>query len=307
MRAIEVRKVREFQGHSQPVYSLSPSTRPGYFLSCGSEGIVAEWNIQTGDAVAIARTQTPIFSMRLLPERKLLLLGLQSGELVFVDVESRSTLRRVQLHEQALFDFLPFPDGIHLLASSQDGHISIWNLDQLDHLHKQKISDKSIRTVVLHPDRQSLVLGASDNAVRIFDLGMNLKRQWVAHKLSVFRAAFSQDGTRLLTTGRDAHISSWDVTADYALLHSVPAHMYTVNDIALHPDGKHFFSGSMDKSIRMWETETLELKKVISFEKHACHWNGVNRLLWHEGVLLSCSDDRRIMCWEVAASGDPVH
>ncbi|MEM6271433.1 MAG: WD40 repeat domain-containing protein [Bacteroidota bacterium] len=295
--SISVEKVREYQGHTQPVYSLAPSTRTGHFLSCGSEGIVAEWSIETGDARAIVKAQTPIFAMRLIPDRKLLLLGMESGELVFADLSSNQPLRRVQLHKGAIFDILPLPGDENVVVSSKDGSLSIWNLDRMDHLHLQRISRKSVRTLALSPDGQSILAGASDNCIRVFDLGLELKKEWVAHNLSVFRLAFSPDGTLLASTGRDAHVTTWEVAHDYKKLHSLPAHLYTVNDLIFHPSGSLMFSGSMDKSIKLWQPDPLALKKVVNFEKNACHFHGVNRLLWQEDRLFSCSDDRRVMEW----------
>jgi WD40 repeat protein len=299
--SIQVNKIREYQGHIQPVYSLSPALQADHFLSCGSEGIVAEWSRETGEAKALVQATTPIFSMRLFPERKMLMLGMESGEIVFADLESNQPLRRVQLHKSAVFDIIPLPGGENAVVCSMDGCLSIWNLDRMDHLHLQRISQQSVRTMALSPDGKALLTGASDNMIRVFDLGLDLQRQWLAHEKSVFRIAFSPNGKILASTGRDAHLTTWDVTNDYKKLHSAPAHMYTVNDLVFQPEGNLLFSGSMDKSIRMWDPETLELKKVVNFEKNACHWNGVNRLLWHEGRLLSCSDDRRVMEWGVVS------
>lgn len=299
MPTIQVQKIRTFEGHSQPIYNLSPSTRPGHFLSCGSEGIVAEWNIATGKARAIVQAQSPIFSMRLHSSRQLLVLGMQSGEVVFADLASSKPLRRFQLHQGAVFDAVPLPDGKHLLISSQDGTVSIWNLNKMDHVHRQAISPKSVRSLALSPDGKSLAAGSSDNKIRIFDLGLNLQQEWTAHKLSVFRLVYSPDGKLLFSTGRDASISQWEVDAAYKMRHSVPAHMYAVNDLIFVEDHPWLLSGSMDKSIKIWAPDTLELHKVINFEKHQCHWNGVNRLLWLENHLFSCSDDRQIMQWKL--------
>ncbi len=298
---IKVRKIAEYTGHRGPIYSLILSNRKNRFLSCSSEGIVAEWSLEerdSGSAVAVARSPGPIFSMYLSPERGLLVLGLGSGDIIFTDIKERKTLRRVQLHKKAIFDFLPLPDGKTILASGGDGAISLWNLDQLGHFHFQKICSSSIRTMAIHPSGKSILVGSSDNKIRIFDMGLELKQEWIAHKLSVFRLAFSSDGKYLLSTGRGAHLTSWDVNNDYKMLHSVPAHLYAVNDIVFSDDPEIVFSGSMDSSIKMWRTYDLKLMKVCNFEKNQCHRNGINRLLWMSGGLISVGDDRKIMRWQ---------
>lgn len=297
---IQIHKVQEYIGHQGPIYSLSPSYRPGYFLSCASEGIVAEWSLGSStaeNAVAVAQSPGPIFSMRLFPERNLLLMGLESGDLLFTDIKVGKTLRRVQLHKKAIFDFLPLPDGKTILVSGGDGALSLWDLDRLDHIHYQKISSKSVRTLAMHPSKEQILVGASDNLIRVYDPDLKNQKEWTAHQRSVFRLTFSQDGKYLLSTGMDAHLTSWDVTNDYQKLQSVPAHLYTVNDIAPSDDPEIVYTGSMDKSIKMWRTRDLKLLKVCNWEKNQCHRNGINRLLWIEGDLLSAGDDRKIMRW----------
>jgi centriolar protein POC1 len=294
---MKAHKIREYTGHKQPIYSLSPSYRAGHFLSCGSEGIVAEWAIDQEEGKAIVTAPSAVFSICVIPERKMVLLGLQTGDVVFADLEHGEVLRRVQLHKKSVFDLLPFPDGQHVLASSEDGAISVWNLDRLDHIHYQRISTKSVRTLTIDAENTRFFAGSSDNSIRCFDLGLNLKFEWLAHTLSVFRLLLGKDGS-LYSTGRDAHINHWDVrSSSPACLQSVPAHNYAVNDL-VHDENGRIYSGSMDKTIKVW-TPDLELQKVVSFDKHQNHWNGVNRLLWLEGGLISCSDDRKIMRWAI--------
>jgi WD40 repeat protein len=299
--SMEVQKLREYIGHTAAIYSLSRSAKPGHFISCGSEGFVAEWDLESGEGKAIAQAPSAVFAICLIAERDLLLLGMQSGDLVFVDLRNGHTLKRVQLHKKSIFEIVPMPDGQHVLVSGEDGAISLWNLDQLDHIHWQQVARKSVRTLVLEAGSQRLYAGASDGEIREFDLGLNLLRSWQAHKLSIFRLLVGANG-RLYSAGRDAHIKCWDLKQEGRPLEvvAVPAHNYAINDLIEGPHGL-LVSGSMDKSIKIWAPDSLELLKVINFEKNQCHWHGVNRLLWLEGNLLSCSDDRKIMGWGIGA------
>jgi WD40 repeat protein len=43
----------------------------------------------------------------------------------------------------------------------------------------------------------------------------------------------------------------------------VVAHLYAINHLDFSPDGKHFVTCSMDKSIKVWDTEEIETAKVI--------------------------------------------
>src|SRR5690606_5922586 len=106
------------------------------------------------------------------------------------------------------------------------------------------------------------------------------KFSWEAHGNSVFSLCLSPDGKYLLSGSRDAHLKVWDAENKFYLLHTIPAHLFTVNHIAFHPDGKLFASAGRDKHIKIWDAQSFQLLKVIDKEKFQGHVNSVNRLLW---------------------------
>jgi WD40 repeat protein len=77
--------------------------------------------------------------------------------------------------------------------------------------------------------------------------------------------------------------------------------LFAINDIALSPNGKYFATASMDKSIKIWDTEKMQLLKVIDKARHAGHGTSVNKLWWSSfnNQLISASDDRSISVWEI--------
>ena len=77
--------------------------------------------------------------------------------------------------------------------------------------------------------------------------------------------------------------------------------MYTVNALALNTDGTLLFSGSRDKTIKIWDANSFELLKVIEGIRDGGHLNSVNSLLWspEKKYLISGSDDKSIGIWKI--------
>ena len=78
--------------------------------------------------------------------------------------------------------------------------------------------------------------------------------------------------------------------------------MFAIYDIKFHPTKPYFATSSLDKSIKIWDAETFKLRKVISREKGMeSHSHSVNKICWEQSteLLISASDDTRVMVWEV--------
>jgi len=149
-----------------------------------------------------------------------------------------------------------------------------------------------------------LAVGASDGHIyfiseRDFALTKVIQD---AHDKSVFSLAFSYDGNKLLSGGRDALLKCWHLDQNKPKLEtSINAHWFTINAIALHPNGHIFATASRDKTIKIWDSKTLKVLKVLEGVRDGGHVNSVNTLLWIDGgkLLASAGDDRTIVLWEL--------
>jgi WD40 repeat protein len=110
---------------------------------------------------------------------------------------------------------------------------------------------------------------------------------------------YAPDGSYLVSGSRDAQIKIWDALT-FELIKNIPAHMFAVNHIAFHPSLPYFATASMDKSIKIWGADDFKLYKIISREKgYPCHVLSINKLAWDGNHLISVSDDKRIMIWDL--------
>ena len=221
---------------------------------------------------------------------------MNQGGLFFLDLENGKEIKSVLGHEKGVFDICKGPENGTLLACGGDGKLSLWDLEQFKITAILQLSPASIRTIIRI--KNQFAIGSSEGKIYLLDEKLRQIREWKAHNLSVFRLLHNPFNGQLISTGRDASIKSWDAKETFSETHSIPAHMYAINDLVVHPEQPVFFSGSMDKSIRFWDANKMQILGTADFLRHGGHRNGVNRLLWHENSLLSCGDDRLIMRWK---------
>src|SRR5215475_5101886 len=84
----------------------------------------------------------------------------------------------------------------------------------------------------------------------------------IAHARDVSSAAFSRNGTHVLTGSQDGTLKLWDI-ATTRLVRTFAGHKGDVTAVALSPDGTRALSGSKDKTIRLWEVATGRLIRTI--------------------------------------------
>ena len=298
-----VTKIATLAGHRDAVYALTGGTG-GAVYSGSADGMVVGWDTTdpTRDGELLARVQNSVYALRHLPELGLLVLGHNFQGIQAIDLSQKQLVHATALPPVAIFEIVFSESRQRLYVALGDGTLAVLTVADF-HLEKLlRLADKSLRCLALHEGRSELAVGSSDTFTRILDLdSLEVKYLLGESTNSVFSVAYSVDGTRLLTAGRDAQIRTWDVATGYTLTGSVPAHMYTINHLAFSPDGRYLASCSLDKSIKLWDATTLTLLRVLDRTRAAGHGTSVNRLVWPgaENRLVSCSDDRSLAIWAV--------
>jgi WD40 repeat protein/tRNA A-37 threonylcarbamoyl transferase component Bud32 len=158
--------------------------------------------------------------------------------------------------------------------------------------------DTNVFSVAFSPDGTRLAGGASDNTVRLWDVGSRTQAaQLVKHTDSVNLVAFSHDGRRLATASDDKTIRLWDVASDTSTA-VLKGHTSSVWSVAFSPDGRTLASSSKDGTIRLWDVATGTSVAVL----HG-HDEGVTSVMFSPDgrTLASGSWDNSVGLWDVAS------
>ena len=302
---MQVKKIAQLTGHSGAVYAFENSLEENKFFSGSSDHIIAEWDFTSSEnGQLLAQIPEIIYSLKLIPQEKILLIGQSAGGVHVIDLNTRKETRLLQYHKSAVFD-INFSNEHNLLFSvSGDGTFSACKLQDLSLIKTIKLADEKIRSIAVHPSQNEIAIGCGDGSICVFELpSLEKKKRWLAHqqKFSVNAVRYSPDGNLLLSGSRDAHLNIFDVKNNYALINSIPAHNYAIYSIIYNSDKNLFATASRDKTVKIWDADTMEVLMRLDNEKSAGHLNSVNTLLWKNNYLISGSDDRSIIIWEVTA------
>lgn len=291
----------ELTGHQNPIFCAELSQKPGILFTAGNDKGLVEWSLtQQAFIKVMFPVAASVYAVHCPVGLPLMFTGLRSGEvLVFNFIEQKIT-HTLRHHTKPIFDIKSLNDKGELLVASEDGTISVWSLTDMSLLHHFLVSGDTIRSVAINPVKKQMALGCRDNHVRIFSTDdYTHAATLTGHTMAVFTTQYANDGTYLVSGARDAQLKIWDANT-FELIKSIPAHMFAVNHIAFHPTQPYFATASMDKSIKIWGSDDFKLYKIISREKGLpSHLLSVNKLAWNGNQLISVSDDKRVLVWDI--------
>ncbi|WP_183561169.1 WD40 repeat domain-containing protein [Mucilaginibacter sp. SP1R1] len=296
-----VEKIAELTGHGNPIFTLELSQKPGILFTGGNDKGLVEWNLHDFSFIKVMfPVNASIYAIHGPAGYPILLTGLRSGEVLVFDFVRQKLIKSLAHHRKPIFDIKSVSKKNELLIASEDGTVSVWSLASLEMVHTIKVSADTVRCIAISPDEKQVAFGCRDNSIKIYDLDdYTLLKTLHGHTMSVFALAYSPDGTYLASGGRDAQIRIWDC-ATYQLTKSIPAHLFAVNHILFHPSLPYFATASMDKGIKIWGADDFKLYKIISREKgHPSHPLSVNKLAWNGNQLISVSDDKKVIVWDI--------
>lgn len=312
-KTVNIKHIATLSGHKSAVYALSEAIQPNCFYSSDGNGWLVHWDLNKGnDGVLIAGVPSNIFSILLLKKERLLAVGSMQGVLYFIDINNNEVLEPpIQLHE-TIFDLKAYQH--YLLIAKAKGWLSFYDTKTKQLTKSLKIADKHLRKIVVDNTQNCAWLACSDGKIyQVCLLKQKLMQSFSYHSNSVFSLAMynttkHDNGKQqyLVSGSRDAHLGVWQIMPNntIAVAHSIPAHMATVNDLAINTQQSLWASAGRDRSIKIWDTNNYQLLKVIEPLKPALpsHKHSVNCLYWQKnGYLISGSDDKKIMVWQVEA------
>ncbi len=301
-KKISTQKIATLTGHNSSIFAIIPYKTPHLFLSGAGDGWIVEWNFNDPKmGRLVAKVETQIFSLCYLADANKVVAGNMNGGVHWVDLANPTATKNILQHEKGVFAIQQI--GNYLFTAGGAGMLTRWDINQQKTVESLHLSNQSLRCIAFSKERKELAIGASDHNIYLLDADTLAIKQTIkaAHDNSVFTLKYSPNSQFLISGGRDAHLRVRDLNQGGKEISTQPAHWYTINDIAFHPKAPIFATASRDKTIKIWNSETYELLKVIETVRDQGHLNSVNRLFWStfNNYLVSCGDDRSILIWEV--------
>ena len=234
------------------------------------------------------------------------------------DVTTGEKRTTVSVQTQHVANVVFAPDGNTIAtARKRDNTVYLW--DTATGKSKgtlERIGKGSVQSFVFAPDGNTIATagGWNDNVVQLWDAQTGAHKTTLSgHTQEVNSIAYSPDGSIIASGSKDGMVRLWDVATgkQKAVLARTswmnflfPWLNSPVNSVAYSPDGKTVAAGSIDRKVRLWDTQTTKLKATL-----IGHTGSVNAVVYSpDGKIIATGGDRTdntVHLWD-AATGETI-
>jgi WD40 repeat protein len=249
----------------QPAIRLNLCTPNGeYLVTIGTDNSIALWDVAKRSQIGmpVPPRKGYILAAAFSADSRTLAVSLRKnedsdkGEIWLVDVPGGTHKVLATGSDDPVFAVAFSPMG-NLLAASQEGSASIWNLDTLKpQSFGLLVGNETFLSLTFSTDGKLLAAGGTDGAIQLWDFETNSGTLLEAHRGPVSALAFNPDGKQLASGGWDKSIFLWDIKTHQVLTAPIVKHQGAISRIAFTPDG-HWMASSADVGeVAVWELNT---------------------------------------------------
>lgn len=249
-------------GHKSAVLDLHWSRDSGVIYSASADMHIASWNAETGERIRRHVGHEEVINCIDVSKRgeEFLVSGSDDGYIGIWDPRAKMAMDFIETAYPVTAVCLA-EAGNELYSGGIDNDIRVWDLRMKKESYALPGHADTVTSLAVSPDSQTLLSQSHDNTVRTWDVrpfapadrAVRVFDGAVAGlEKNLLRACWDGEGRRIAASGGDGSVTVWE-NASGKMLHKLPGHKGTVNDVRISPDGSMILSASTDRTMLLGE------------------------------------------------------
>ncbi len=192
--------------------------------------------------------------------------------------------------------------GRQIVTTGADATMKLWDASSYAIVRTIELDDGPATALALSGRRA--LTGHANGKVVLWDIDRAEKIATVQrNEANIWAVAFTGDPNRFATASHDWKVTLWDARQTAGPLQVLDGHENAVQALAYAPQQLTLASGSADKTVRLWNLDTLSLTRSYSGPR-----DFVTSLAFSQNgkVLAAGALDGRIHIWSVASLAPPA-
>jgi WD40 repeat protein len=279
-------------------------------LSGGWDHALRLWNLQTRQLIHKFDLKdgvhnNAIYALAIAPNGKEAIAGNREGRVWLWDLRTFKELHHCDNPPWkgiGITSLVYSSDGARALLASNDGVVRVWDVKNWVEVQRLE-GPHGLWSVDLSKDDRYVLAGGGYDGGRWIHL-WDLKQEQKPRTLEFvgggsWRAIFSSDHRHALWACSDKTARLMDLEKGTEV-RSFIGHTDEVIGVALSPDGRRILTGSRDKTVRVWDTDTAEM--LACFDPHVGVGQTNSVAFTPDGKFAFSTDSEGVRRWELPAT-----
>jgi WD40 repeat protein len=273
-------------------------------MTCSWDGSLRQWDIESGAQIGKEwrdeGDEARIVQLALSPNGRTIVSGSSDGTVRLWNVEMEKVVLKWKGHSDGVESMCWSPDGERVVSGSLDGTARVWDAktgEPVQGLKLIKTGHEHVFAVSYSPEAKMIATGGYDeDGIEIWDAKTGKRLSTIELDESVYSLAWTSDEKKLIA-GSASSIRIFD-TATWQQIAVLEGHTWTIISLTLFPNDRFLASTSLDKSVRLWNLDTL-----LQVGPPLQHENSVECAAFSaDGKLLSTGcEDNNAYVWDIQA------
>lgn len=152
-------------------------------------------------------------------------------------------------------------DGRLIVTTSREPELRIWSFESHDSKGSIALEDGPATALAVRNNRA--VTGHADGAVAVYDLeSMRRLYRFKRNDAMIWAVGFMGSEDRIAAASHDWTVALWETSSEDAPVAILNGHENAVQAVAVDPSGQWLASGGADRTIRLWNLDTREARRV---------------------------------------------
>jgi WD40 repeat protein len=265
-----------YQGHNARVNAINWSPDSKYLVSASDDQSAQVWEATTGEQIRSYNGHNgPLLTVAWSPDGKCIASAGEDTTVQVWDATTNELITKYEDHSDKVHCVVWSPDGHYLASGGKDRRLRIKELDKvreersfLSKLFFPRYGQKTfsgydgpINALAWSPDSKRIAIVASNHHIRVRDIHLNTEftigESWSKMKNTI---AWSPTNKQIIAIGgNDKAVRVWNTSTKKQYVYY--GHSGYVMTVAWSPDGSRLASGSVDRTLQVWQTVRLSETK----------------------------------------------
>jgi len=280
--------------HSSRVNAVAVTSDGKWLISGSSDKTLKVWNLKKGEELfTLTGHSSRVNAVAVTPDGERLVSGSSDRTLKVWNLKTGEALFTLNGHSSKVNAVAVTSDGKWLISGSLDKTLKVWNLEAEEDLFPLTGHENSVNTVAITPDGKGLISTAIMHRFPLRSFILPLQRKLIeVEGDEIFKTLLKKNFSlpRMLmsySSSSEASLKFWNLeTREETFPLTLTKHSYSVEAVAVTPDGKRLISVSSDDTLKVWSLETGE--ELLHIKLKTKRFNQVWRFIYsiYKTVLL---------------------